>query len=66
MVDLVGEPTTGVALRAVREMLGMDVAYVSEIVGDDMILRELEGDPGLLDQFIDELETPALRPPPPG
>jgi PAS domain S-box-containing protein len=44
LVDLVGEPTLQVALRAVREMLGMDVAYVSEIVGDDMILRELEGD----------------------
>jgi PAS domain S-box-containing protein len=44
LVDLVGEPTLAVALRAVREMLGMDVAYVSEIVGDDMILREFEGD----------------------
>jgi PAS domain S-box-containing protein len=44
LVDLVGEPTLQVALRAVREMLGMGVAYVSEIVGDDMVLRELEGD----------------------
>jgi PAS domain S-box-containing protein len=44
LVDLVGQPTLQVALRAVREMLGMDVAYVSEIVGDDMILRELGGD----------------------
>jgi PAS domain S-box-containing protein len=33
-----------VSLRAVREMLAMDVAYVSEIVGENMVLRELEGD----------------------
>jgi putative two-component system response regulator len=44
LVDLAVAPTLDVALRAVQEMLGMDVAYVSKIVGDDMILRELEGD----------------------
>jgi GAF domain-containing protein len=44
LVDLAGKPTLQVALRAIREMLGMDVAYVSEIVGDNMVLRELEGD----------------------
>jgi PAS domain S-box-containing protein len=44
LVDLAGKPTLQVALRAVRETLGMDVAYVSEIVGDNMVLRELEGE----------------------
>jgi PAS domain S-box-containing protein len=44
LVDLAGKPTSQVALRAIREMLGMDVAYVSEIVGDDFVVRELEGD----------------------
>jgi PAS domain S-box-containing protein len=44
LVDLAGKSTLQVALGAIREMLGMDVAYVSVIVGDDMVLRELEGD----------------------
>jgi hypothetical protein len=44
LVELAVEPTLAVALRAVREMLGMEVTYLSEIVGDDMVLRELEGD----------------------
>lgn len=45
LVDLAGQsPTLEVSLRAVREMLGMDVAYMSEIVGEDMVVRELEGD----------------------
>jgi len=44
LVDLAGKPTLQVALRAIRDVLGMDVAYVSEIVGDDMVLRELDGD----------------------
>jgi PAS domain S-box-containing protein len=44
LVDVARTPTLQAALRAIREMLGMDVAYVSEIVGDDMVLRELDGD----------------------
>ena len=44
LVDLARTPTLQVALRAIREMLGMDVAYVSEIVGDDFVVGELEGD----------------------
>jgi PAS domain S-box-containing protein len=44
LVDVAGTPTLPVALRAVRNVLGMDVAYVSEIVGDDMVVRGLEGD----------------------
>jgi hypothetical protein len=31
-------------LHAIREVLGMDVAYVTEIVGDDFVVPELEGD----------------------
>jgi GAF domain-containing protein len=44
LAELAVEPSVEVALRAAREMLGMEVAYVSEIVGDDLVLRELEGD----------------------
>jgi PAS domain S-box-containing protein len=45
LVDLAGQsPSLDETLRAVREMLAMDVAYVSEIVGEDMVVRELEGD----------------------
>ena len=44
LVDLARTPTLQLALRAILDMLGMDVAYVSEIVGENMILRELEGD----------------------
>lgn len=45
LADLAGQPTTlDVALRAVREMLAMDVAYVTEIVGEDIVVRELDGD----------------------
>ena len=44
LVDLARTPTLQVALRAVREVLGMDVAYVMEIVGENMVVRELEGD----------------------
>jgi PAS domain S-box-containing protein len=38
------EPTLQVALRAVREMLGMDVCFVSEIVDGRLAVHELEGD----------------------
>src|ERR1700694_5641862 len=44
LVEAAVESTVANALRGVREMLGMDVAYVSEIVGGDMVLREFEGD----------------------
>jgi PAS domain S-box-containing protein len=44
LVDVAVEPTVEVALRAVREMLGMEVAYISEIVGGDIAVRELDGD----------------------
>jgi hypothetical protein len=40
LVELAIEPTLEVALRAVREMLGMQVAYISEIMGGEMVLRE--------------------------
>ena len=35
LTDLVGQPTVGAALRTARETLGMEVAYTSELVGDD-------------------------------
>ena len=44
LVDLAVHPTIGVALRAVREMLGMEVAYISQSVGDELVVRDLEGD----------------------
>jgi PAS domain S-box-containing protein len=44
LVDLARTPTLQVALRAIRDVLAMDVAYVSEIVGDDLVVRDLEGD----------------------
>jgi PAS domain S-box-containing protein len=44
LVDLAVEPTVAVALRAVREMLGMEVAYLSEFVGEDAVLRAVEGE----------------------
>ncbi len=44
LVDLAVEPTVAVALRAVREMLGMEVAYLSKFVGEDAVLRAVEGE----------------------
>jgi putative two-component system response regulator len=44
LVDLAGKPTLPVTLRAIRDVLDMDVVYVSEIVGDDLVVRELDGD----------------------
>ena len=41
---LAQRPSVELALEAMREFLGMDVAYTSEIVGDEMALRALEGD----------------------
>ena len=33
-------------LREVREALGMDVAFVSEFAGDELVFRAIEGDAG--------------------
>jgi PAS domain S-box-containing protein len=44
LVDREVDPAFDVALRAVREMLGMEVAYMTQTVGDEMFLRHLEGD----------------------
>jgi PAS domain-containing protein len=44
LVDLAIAPSLTVAMQSVREVLGMDVAYVSEVVGDDMVFREVAGD----------------------
>jgi putative two-component system response regulator len=44
LADFAAEPTLRAALKSVRELLGMEVAYVSEIVGEKMVLRELQGD----------------------
>jgi PAS domain S-box-containing protein len=44
LVDVAVEPTVEVALRAVREMLGMEVAYMSEIIGGEMAVCKLDGD----------------------
>lgn len=42
--ELAQRPSVALALEAMREFLGMDVAYTSEIVGDQMTLRALDGD----------------------
>jgi hypothetical protein len=42
--DLAQRPSVALALEAMREFLGMDVAYTSEIIGDHMALRALDGD----------------------
>jgi putative two-component system response regulator len=44
LVDVAVEPTLAVALRGVREMLGMEVAYLSVIADANTVLRELDGD----------------------
>lgn len=41
---LAERPSVDLALEAIREFLGMDVAYTSEIVGGEMTLRALDGD----------------------
>jgi PAS domain S-box-containing protein len=43
-VDRTVAPALTIALQSVREVLGMDVAYVSEVVGDEMVFREVDGD----------------------
>ncbi|MBA3263250.1 MAG: HD domain-containing protein [Thermoleophilaceae bacterium] len=42
--ELAQRPSVTLALEAMREFLGMDVAYTSEIVGDKMTLRAVDGD----------------------
>jgi hypothetical protein len=42
--ELAQRPSVERALEAMREFLGMDVAYTSEIIGDQMALRAVEGD----------------------
>ena len=42
--DLAQRPSVAHALEAMREFLGMDVAYTSQIIGDQMALRSLDGD----------------------
>jgi putative two-component system response regulator len=44
LADVAAQPTLELALRTVRETLGMEVAYTAEIVGDDFVVRELDGD----------------------
>ena len=41
---LAQHPSVELALGAMREFLGMDVAYASEIVGDQMSLHSVDGD----------------------
>ena len=42
--ELAQRPSVQGALEAMREFLGMDVAYTSEIVGDEMALAHVSGD----------------------
>ena len=42
--ELAQRPSVERALEAMREFLGMDVAYTGEIIGDQMALRAVEGD----------------------
>jgi PAS domain S-box-containing protein len=44
LADFAAEPTVRAALESVRQLLGMEVAYVSEIVGEKMVFRDLQGD----------------------
>jgi len=41
---LAQRPSVELALEAMREFLGMDVAYASEIIGDQMALHAMDGD----------------------
>lgn len=42
--DLAQRPSVARALEAMREFLGMDVAYTSEMVGDQTSVRAVDGD----------------------
>ena len=42
--NLAAAPTVAGALEAVRDFLGMEVAFTAEIVSDELVFRELRGD----------------------
>ena len=42
--EVAAGPSVSRALEAVREFLGMEVAFTAEIVGDELVFRELGGD----------------------
>lgn len=44
--ELAQAPSVPLALGLVREVLGMDVAYTCQIAGDDLTVREVDGDGG--------------------
>jgi PAS domain S-box-containing protein len=44
LMDVAAAPTVAAALRTVREALGMEVAYTSELIGEHFVVREVEGD----------------------
>jgi hypothetical protein len=44
LIDVVASPTVAVALRTVREALGMEIAYTSELIGEHFVVREVDGD----------------------
>ena len=44
LADIALQPSIDQAVEAVREFLGMDIAYATEIVGGDHHLRVLQGD----------------------
>src|SRR5665213_1738739 len=43
--ELAQQPSIERALNAVRELLGMDIAYATESVDGDQVFRFIEGDP---------------------
>ena len=42
--DLAQRPSVALALEAMREFLGMDVTYTSQILGEQTTLRDIDGD----------------------
>src|ERR1700733_475071 len=44
LMDAAARPTIAVALCAARETLGMEVAYISELMGEHFLVREMDGD----------------------
>jgi len=54
LMDMAAQPTIAVALRTVRETLGLQAAYVSELIGPHFVVRALDGDAksfGLADEL---------------
>ena len=43
-MDIAAQPTIAMALRAARQTLGMEVAYISELIGERFVVREVDGD----------------------